>query len=196
MEKNIYVISHDGKEYASVKLNHFAEHQKLHCESNMSVKRWTCSIKGIRDKVICESLKRPWEVCPCGLIGFHWLGVFHQRLAIFTGSGQTQIQNLNKENKVYGGRGSERHATDSVTAHRKTIKTIRTREMCLPAGKTNFAHAESLPGYLCQKDSCWTRWQSEELFPLSHSGKTAKKTLLEWISAKESKGLAGGGSAY
>ena len=51
--------------------------------------------------------------------------------------------------------------------------------MCLPAGKTNFAHAESLPGYLSQKDSCWTRWQSEELFPLSHSGKTAKKMLLQ-----------------
>ena len=75
--------------------------------------------------------------------------------------------------------GSGRHGTESVTAHRKTIKTIRTQEMCLPAGKTNFVHAESLPGYLSQKDSCWTRWQSEELFPLSHSGKTAKKMLLQ-----------------
>lgn len=66
--------------------------------------------------------------------------------------------------------------TESVTAHRKTI---RTRGMRLPAGKTNFAHAELLPGYLRQKDLCWTRWQSEELFPLSHSGKTAKKMLLQ-----------------
>jgi len=38
MEKNIYVINHDGKEYISVKLNHFAEHQKptQHCKSNVS----------------------------------------------------------------------------------------------------------------------------------------------------------------
>lgn len=60
-------------------------------------------------------------------------------------------------------------------AYRKTSKAIITSEMFLPGGKTDFVPVESLPDYLRQKDLCWTYWQLEELFPLGHSGKTAKK---------------------
>ena len=51
--------------------------------------------------------------------------------------------------------------------------------MLLPAGKTNFAHAELLPDYIRQKDLCLTHWRLEELSPLTHSGKTAKKVFLQ-----------------
>lgn len=47
--------------------------------------------------------------------------------------------------------------------------------MFLPGGKTDFVPVGSLPDYLRQKDLCWMNWQLEELFPLGHSGKTAKK---------------------
>lgn len=51
--------------------------------------------------------------------------------------------------------------------------------MFLPGGKTDFVHAESLPDYLRQTDSCLMYWQLEELFPLDHSGKTAKKMFFQ-----------------
>lgn len=84
------------------------------------------------------------------------------------------------------GWGSGGHAIQQVIAARRTTKARRTREMFLPAGKTNFAHAESLPGYSRQKGSCLTYWQLEELFPLTHSGKTAKKMgfFNEWVQRR------------
>lgn len=64
-----------------------------------------------------------------------------------------------------------------LTASRKTAEAIIRNEMFLPEGKTNFAHAESLPDYLRQKDLCLIYWQLQGWSPLSHSGKTAKKMI-------------------
>lgn len=66
------------------------------------------------------------------------------------------------------------------------------RKVLLPEEKTSFAHAESLPDYLRQKDLCLMYWQLEGLFPLGHSGKTAKKMFVFLISTKEMEGLVGG----
>lgn len=82
-----------------------------------------------------------------------------------------------KEEKVKSraDRNLEAITWNGRTAYRKAAKAIITSEIFLPGGKTDFVPAGSLPDYLRRKDWRWMYWQLEELFPLGHSGKTAKK---------------------
>lgn len=134
-----------------------------------------CSRARREARDIWESTPMTPATCRC-LTRVASQGCSDRRLAVCSRTGLSQVMDPREEKvKSRADRNLDAITWNGRAAYRKAAKAIIMSKIFLPGGKTDFAPAESLPDCLRRKDLCWMYWQLEELFPLGHSGKTAKK---------------------